>query len=177
MELNGRKVIVLVGPSFEDSELLVPMYRMREAGAEVTLAGLGERTYHGKHGYPVTVDGPCESFTSTRWDAVLVPGGWAPDKIRTNAAALEIVRQTAQRGGVVAAICHAGWVLASADVIRGRRVTSYHAIKDDMLNAGGQWEDTEVVIDGPLITSRTPDDLPAFCRSIVQAMARQTAAV
>lgn len=169
-ELHGKKVLVMAGPMFEDHELIYPNLRMREAGAEVKIAGLGEKEYKGKHGVPVDVDGSCQDFKNEAWDAVIIPGGYAPDKIRLDQAALEIVRKANQRGAVVAAICHAGWVLASADIIRGRAVTSYIALKDDMVNAGGIWEDAEVVVDKNLITSRMPDDLPAFCQAIIKTL-------
>lgn len=172
-ELQGKKVLVLAGPAFEDRELFYPYYRFLEAGATVKVAGLGENTYTGKAGLEIDVDDHIDKLASERWDIVTIPGGWAPDKIRMNPNALAVVQKTLEQNGTVAAICHAGWVLCSANVIRGRRVTSYKAIKDDMINAGGEWTDQEVVIDktqkGILITSRTPDDLPAYCREIIAA--------
>jgi protease I len=175
--LEGKQVLILLGPSFEDSEVIYPYYRFQEAGAKVTIAGLGERTYKGKHGYPMDVDGNVEQFESQQWDAVIIPGGWAPDKVRMNQSALSIVRNANKRGAVVAAICHGGWVMASAEIIENRQVTSYRAIKDDMVHAGGNWSDEEVVVDNNLITSRTPDDLPAFCREIIGVMSKVRAAV
>lgn len=176
-----KNVLIFAGPDFEDRELFYPLYRFEEAGAAVTVAGIGENVYKGKYGVPVEVHGRCEDYVNHEWDLVVVPGGWAPDKIRMNQAALEIVRKTLQRGGVVSAICHAGWVLASADVIKGRKVTSYKAIKDDMTNAGGQWVDEEVVVDssgkGHVVTSRTPADLPAFCKALVELLCKTPAAV
>jgi protease I len=110
-----------------------------------------------------------------RFDVVIIPGGWAPDKIRMSEAALAIVRQAVANNAVVGAICHAGWVLASANVLKGRTVTSYCAIKDDMINAGAIWVDEAVVVDGCLVTSRTPDDLPAFTRTLIaQALLKQS---
>jgi protease I len=179
MDLTGCRVLILAGPDFEDRELFYPLLRFREAGATVQVAGLGQPQYKGKAGLLIDVDGPCEAFVGQRWDAVVVPGGWAPDKIRMNAAALQLVQDTMARSeGLVAAICHGGWVLASAGVLQGRRVTSYKAIQDDMTHAGAAWIDAEVVVDGDparrqggvLVTSRTPDDLPAFCRAIVQQL-------
>lgn len=167
LTLDGKRVLLFAGPDFEDAELIYPLLRFKEAGADVKVAGLGEKQYTGKKGYPITVDGDCEDFVVGHWDIIVVPGGWAPDKIRMNKAALEIVRKAAKAGNIVSAICHGGWVLASADVINGKKVTSYIAIKDDMVNAGAQWVDEEVTIDGNIITSRTPADLPAFCRSII----------
>lgn len=168
MELKGKKALILVGPDFEDREVFYPYYRFLEAGAEVKVGGIGDKSYKGKYGVPIDVDGNCEEFARQSWDIVIIPGGWAPDKIRMNEAALEIVRQAVKSERVVAAICHGGWVLASADVIKGKKVTSYKAIKDDMIHAGGSWSDQEVVIDGGIVTSRTPADLPAFCREIIK---------
>lgn len=170
MELKGKKVLILAGPDFEDRELFYPQLRMIEAGATVKIAGIGEQTYKGKYGIPVQVDGQAEDFIKESWDLVIVPGGWAPDKIRANADAIEIVRRTVKAGNVVAAICHGPWVLASADVIRDRCVTSYKNIKDDLVHAGARWEDREVVVDRNIVTSRTPADLPAFCREIIKVL-------
>jgi len=172
MELSGKNVLIFAGPDFEDRELFYPMYRFQEAGATVKIAGLGEKTYKGKYGVPVEVDGRCEDFLKQSWDIVVVPGGWAPDKIRMNEAALEIVRRAVKAGNVVSAICHGGWVLVSADVIKGKRVTSYKAIKDDIIHAGANWVDSEVVVDGGIVTSRMPSDLPAFCREIIKLAQR-----
>ncbi len=172
MELKDKRVLIFAGPDFEDRELFYPMYRFQEEGAIVMTGGLGERTYKGKYGVPLEVDGSCEELSRQRWDIVVVPGGWAPDKIRMNSWALEIVRKTLKDGGVVAAICHGGWVLASAGVIAGKRVTSYKAIKDDMIHAGATWVDEEVVSDGGIVTARTPADLPAFSREIIRLSAR-----
>lgn len=177
MELKDRKALIFAGPDFEDRELFYPLYRLQEAGATVKVAGLGDKIYKGKYGVPVETDGTCEDLSKEKWDIVIVPGGWAPDKIRMNEAALEIVRQAARSGAVVAAICHGGWVLASAGVINGKNVTSYKAIKDDMVNAGGKWSDQEVITDGGIVTSRTPADLPAFCREIIRISARQKVGV
>jgi protease I len=177
MELAGKNALVFVGPAYEDRELFYPLYRFQEAGASVKVAGLGEKSYKGKYGVPIEVDGDCENFKGQHFDIVVVPGGWAPDKIRGNEAALQIVRDTLKNGGVVAAICHGGWVLASADVVKGKRVTSYKNIRHDLINAGATWVDEEVVVDGGLVTSRTPADLPAFCREIVKLASRSKATV
>lgn len=176
MDLAGKKAIILVGPKYDERELFYPQIRLKEAGAMVKFAGIGEKKYESKVGMQVEVDGQCEDFVNEKWDAVIVPGGWAPDKIRGNKAALDIVRKAMKEGAVVAAICHAGWVLASAEVVRGKKLTSYKNIKDDLVNAGAEWVDEEVVVDGNLITSRNPDDLPAFGRELVRAMAKVGAA-
>jgi protease I len=170
MDAKGKKVLILAGPDFEDRELFYPLYRFQEAGANVKVAGIGEKTYKGKYGCPVDVDGQCEEFVSDHFDCVVIPGGWAPDKIRANQAALEIVRKAMKDGGVVAAICHAGWVLTSADIVKGRKVTSFANIKDDLIHAGATWVDEEVVVDGNLVTSRKPADLPAFVLAALKVM-------
>ena len=167
MELKGKKVIVFAGPDFEDSELIVPMYRFLELGAEVKVIGLGEKSYKGKHGVPVDTHGKYEDVVNETWDAVVLPGGWMPDKVRQNAAALQIIQTAFAQNVPVGAICHAGWMLASAKVIDGRKLTSVPAIKDDLVHAGAVWQDAEVVVDGNLVTSRRPPDLPAFCRELV----------
>lgn len=170
MELTGKQILILAGPDFEDRELFYPLYRFQEAGATVKVAGIGERNYKGKYGVPIEVDGSAEEFQSKNWDAVIIPGGWAPDKIRANQAALAIVQKAMKQGNVVAAICHAGWVLSSADVVKGRTVTSFENIKHDLIHAGATWVDKEVVVDGNLVTSRKPGDLPAFCRETLKLL-------
>lgn len=172
MELSGKNVLILAGPDFEDRELTYPYYRFLEAGANVKIGGIGEAKYKGKYGVPIDVDGQCEDFKKQKWDVVVIPGGWAPDKIRANEAALAIVRETNKQGGIIAAICHAGWVLASADILKGRKATSFQNIKDDLIHAGCDWVDCEVVVDGNLVTSRKPADLPAFCREVLKLAAR-----
>lgn len=175
MELKGKRVVILAEDNYEDLELWYPYYRLLEAGATVTLVGSGSaEVYHSKHGYPVRVDVAADDVRSADVDAVIIPGGFAPDRLRRYPAVLTLVREVAEAGKVVAAICHAGWVLVSAGVLRGRTATSVAAIKDDMANAGAQWVDREVVRDGNLITSRTPADLPAYCRTIVAALAEQS---
>ncbi len=175
--LSGKQVLIIVGPDFEDREVFYPQLRLMEAGATVTIAGIGEKEYKGKYGIPMTVDAQVEQLEDKTWDAVIIPGGWAPDKIRLNRSALNIVQKTNQHEGVVAAICHGGWVLASAKIIQNRKVTSYIAIKDDMEHAGALWMDASVVVDRHLITSRTPLDLPDFCREIIRVMSKVKALV
>ncbi len=171
MELKGKNVLILAGPDFEDRELIYPYYRFLEAGATVKIAGIGEKSYKGKYGIPIDVDGQCQDFLKHNWDVVVIPGGWAPDKIRANQEALEIVRNTNKQGGIIAAICHAGWVLASAEIVQGRQVTSFQNIKDDLIHAGARWVDQEVVVDGNLVTARKPADLPAFLREVLKLAA------
>lgn len=171
MELAGKRVVVLAEDMYEDPELWYPYYRMKEAGATVTLVGTGSaETYSSKHGYPVRVDARADDIRAADVDAVIIPGGFAPDRLRRYPAVLRLVREAFEAGKVVAAICHGPWVLVSAGVLRGTTATSVSAIKDDVTNAGAEWVDREVVRDGNLITSRTPADLPAFCRTIIEAM-------
>ncbi|MDP2625971.1 MAG: type 1 glutamine amidotransferase domain-containing protein [Candidatus Rokubacteria bacterium] len=173
MSFKGKRIAVLAENLYQEMELWVPYYRLKEEGAEVKIVGAGGATsYASKHGYPVNVDAQAEAVSAVEFDAVIVPGGYAPDMMRRHEAMVRLVREAAQHGKVVAAICHAGWMLASADVVRGKEVTSFFSIKDDMVNAGARWVDREVVVDGTLITSRKPDDLPAFCREIVRALSK-----
>ncbi len=174
MALDGKRVAILAENMYQEMELWVPYYRLKEEGAEVRVVGAGgAKAYTSKHGYPVTVDVQAEAVSAVEFDAVVVPGGYAPDMMRRHAAMVKLVREAFQQGKVVAAICHAGWMLASAGILKGRKATSFFAIKDDMVNAGATWLDQEVVVDGILITSRKPDDLPAFCREIVRALSKR----
>ncbi len=146
MSLQGKRVAILAENLYQEMELWVPYYRLKEEGAEVKVVGAGgAKSFASKHGYPVSVDVQAEAVSAVEFDAVVVPGGYAPDMMRRHEAMVRLVREAAQHGKVVAAICHAGWMLASAGVIKGRKVTSFFSIKDDMVNAGGQWVDQEVV--------------------------------
>jgi len=171
MELKGKRIAILAEEMYQELELWYPLLRMREAGAEVQVIGTGSaKTYGSKHGYPVAVDAAADEVRAEDFDAVVIPGGYAPDRMRRYPALVDFVREMDVQGKVVAAICHAGWVLVSAGILKGRRATCFFAIKDDLVNAGATYVDAEVVQDGNLITSRTPDDLPAFCRTIIAAL-------
>jgi protease I len=170
MGLKGKKILILVEAEYEDLEVHYPRLRLIEEGATVKTAGTGAETYTGKRGYPIRVDGKVSDLDPKEFDAVVIPGGWAPDRLRIHEPVIAFVRGMHQQGRVVAAICHAGSVLVSADIVRGRTVTSYVAVRDDLKAAGAEWVDKSVVVDGKLITSRTPADLPDFCRSIIQAL-------
>ncbi len=172
-ELNDRKIAVLAEDLYEDLELWYPTLRLREEGAEVVIAGTGWQTYRGKNGHPVTVDASIEKLEVREFDAVVIPGGYAPDRLRRFAAVLAFVQHMFEEQRVVAAICHGPSVLISAGVLRGRRATCFFAIKDDIANAGAEYVDAPVVRHGNLITSRQPADLGAFCREIITALAQQ----
>jgi protease I len=171
MELEGRKVLILVEEMFNIHEFWYPYYRLQEAGAQVVVVGSGSAMiYNGKDGTTVKPDIEAGKVSTSDYDGLVIPGGYAPDMMRRHAAMVKLVREMFEAGKVVAAICHAGWMLASADVLKGKSMTSFFAIKDDVVNAGARWVDEEVVVDGNLITSRTPDDLPAFLRAIIAAL-------
>lgn len=173
MVLKGKRVAILVEADYQDLEVHYPRLRLLEEGAEVWVVGTGSsRRYVGKYGYPVEVDRSIDEVDASEVDGVVIPGGWAPDKLRMSSGVLNLVRGMMRAGKVVACICHGGWVLASAEVVKGRRVTSYQAIKDDLIHAGAEWVDEEVVVDGKLITSRKPEDLPAFMRETIAALSR-----
>lgn len=170
MAVDGSRVALLIEDVYEDLEFWYPFYRLKEAGCEVTVVGTGKEGYSGKNGLAATEDASIDDVSPADFDAVVIPGGYAPDRMRRRPEMVDLVREMDARGAVVAAICHAGWMLASAGVVEGRTVTSFFAIEDDLVNAGAEWVDREVVRDGNLITSRTPDDLPAFLRTILDAL-------
>ncbi len=171
--VSGARALIFAAPMYEDLELWYPKLRLTEAGMEVTVAGMGEPRYEGKKGHTIQVDADVDDVKDRSFDVVVVPGGFAPDVMRTNKAVLEIVKTHLDRGAVVAVICHGGWVLASAGVLKGRTVTAWGSLQDDLENAGATFVDQEVVVDSNLITSRNPGDLPAFCREILNRVSRQ----
>jgi len=171
MRLKGKRVIILIENNYNDLEFWVPYYRLKEEGVEVTVVGSGSsRTYTSKYGYPVEVEAEAKEIDVSKYDGVVIPGGYAPDLMRRYPDMVRIVREAHQKGKVISAICHAGWMLVSAGVLKGKKATCFFAIKDDLINAGAHYVDEEVVRDGNLITSRKPDDLPAFCRETIQAL-------
>ena len=170
--LDGVRILALVGDDYEDLELWYPKLRLEEAGAHVTLAGsMQGRTYSGKHGYPCTSDAAIADMEVGDFHGIVIPGGWMPDALRRNEKVLDLVREFAAQGKLVAAICHGGWIPISAGVYRGVRVTGSPGIKDDLMNAGAIWEDTQVVVDRHFVSSRKPGDLPAFMEAIVEVLA------
>jgi protease I len=175
MRLRGKKIVILCGPDYEDMELHYPRYRLMEEGAEVIVAGIGPTDYKGKKGYPITADAQIADLNPKDFDAVVVPGGYAPDHMRRSEDLLRFVREIHDQGKAVAAICHAPWVTISAGVMKGRRATCVPAIKDDVINAGADYVDQPVVVDGNLITSRRPDDLPEFLPALIELIASQDA--
>jgi protease I len=165
--LEGRSAAVMIGPNFEDTEATYPYYRLQEAGAEVTLIGIEEGEITGKHGQPLEVERAASAVDADELDVLVIAGGMGPDKLRADDGVLELVREMHGAGKPIGFICHAGWVPVSAGIVEGRRVTSVEQIADDLRNAGADWEDAEVVVDGNLVSSRRPPDLPAFMRELI----------
>jgi protease I len=172
MSLQGKTVLFFAGPLYEDLELWYPKIRLEEEGASTIVAGTGEKNYQGKRGYPLTVDASVDEIEAGEFDGLVIPGGYAPDIMRRSPKLLQLTREIYQAGKPVAFICHAGWVPISAGIVKGKRGTSVGAIKDDLVNAGMLWEDSAVVVDGNLISSRTPADLPLFCKAIIAALGK-----
>jgi protease I len=171
MSLTGKRVLIFAANYYEELELWYPKIRLEEEGAATVVAGVGEQVYHGKRGsYPVTVDAQVEDVRAADFHGLVIPGGYAPDILRRHARVLSLTREIFTAGKPVAFICHAGWVPISAGIVKGRRGTSVGAIRDDLINAGMHWEDAEVVVDGNLISSRTPADLPAFMKALIAAL-------
>ncbi len=171
MELDGKRVALLVEDLFNVFEFWYPYYRFKEAGAAVTVVGTGRApVFTGKPATEVRADVSGRDVSAADFDAVVIPGGYAPDMMRRDPSMVALVREMDAAGKVVAAICHAGWVLASAKILSGRKVTSFFAIRDDLVHAGADWTDAEVVVDRNLITSRRPEDLPAFMRATIEAL-------
>jgi protease I len=167
--LEGKRAAVMIGPMFEDVEATYPYHRLREAGATVELIGIrADETVRGKKGEELRVENAAADLVADDLDILVIAGGYGPDKLRADAGVQGLVRGMDEQGKPVAFICHAGWVPASAGIVGGRKVTSYPTIADDLRNAGAEWEDAEVVIDGNLVSSRWPDDLPAFMRALIE---------
>jgi protease I len=171
LPLMGQKVLMFTGDIYEDLELWYPKLRLIEAGASVTVAGdEAGRTYQGKNGYPCESDARIADMQAEDFDALVVPGGFMPDKLRRDPKVLELVREFFEAGKPVAAICHGGWIPISAGIYRGVRVTGSPGIKDDLVNAGALFENASVVVDRNSVSSRKPDDLPDFCRELIKLM-------
>jgi protease I len=171
MSLAGKRVAVLVEQQYQEMEVWYPVYRLREAGCTVELVGPeAGKTYASKLGYPAKSTLAAADAKADQFDAVVIPGGFSPDYIRRSPPMLKLVSDLYAHGKPVAAICHGPWVLCSTTALRGRKVTCFHSIKDDVTNAGGTYVDQEVCIDGNVITSRTPEDLPAFVVALMEMM-------
>lgn len=173
LPLRGQRVLFFTGDMYEDLELWYPKLRLIEAGAEVVVAGeKANHVYAGKNGYPCKSDASYLEMNAANFHGLVVPGGFMPDKLRRNQKVKQLVREFAAADKLVAAICHGGWIPISAGVYDGVRVTGSLGIKDDLVNAGAAWEDAAVVVDRHFVSSRRPDDLPDFCRGILQVMVR-----
>jgi protease I len=171
MELRGKRAAVLVEQQYQEMEVWYPTYRLREGGCQVTFVGPeAGQTYPSKLGYPAKSDRAARDVNAGDFDLLVIPGGFAPDFIRRCEPMIRLASTMAEQGKVVAAICHGPWVLCSTQALKGRKATCFFAIKDDVINAGAQYVDAEVVRDGNIITSRKPDDLPAFMQTIFQAV-------
>ena len=171
--LDGQRVLIFVGNDYEDMELQYPKYRLIEAGVQVVVAGLETGViYKGKYGYPQVSQARILDLDAADFDGLVIPGGWMPDKLRRYDEVKRITRQIHEAGKCVASICHGPWIDISAGIVKGATYTSTPGLTDDLRNAGANWVDQPVVIDGNHVTSRRPDDLPDFCRGILEVMGR-----
>jgi protease I len=169
-----KRILAFVDDVYEDLELWYPKIRLEEESWEVVVAGpAADRTYRGKNGYPCKSDAAIADVVSRSFDALLIPGGFAPDKLRRDPRVLSLTREFDEQKKPIAFICHAGWICISADILRGRSATSTLGIRDDMRNAGAEWIDQALVLDGHLISSRTPQDLPVFAKALVDMLKRE----
>jgi len=162
-----KTILILVGPEYEDLEVWYPKLRLEEAGFEVRLAGVGEAEYRGKHGYPCKVDGHVRDYPAAGLAGIVAPGGWAPDRLRRDPEVLARVREVHAAQGLVATICHGPWILISAGIVRGRRLTSTVGVRDDLVNAGAEWVDAPAIVDGNIVSARVPKDLPEFAKAML----------
>ena len=171
MAVSDKRILIFVGDDYEDLELWYPKLRLIEAGWSVTVAGQqADKVYAGKNGYPCKSDAAIDAMKSADFQGVICPGGWMPDKLRRDPKVLSLTREFAEAGKLVAAVCHGGWIPISADIYRGVKVTGSPGIKDDLINAGGKYEDAALVVDRHFVSSRKPDDLPDFCRGMLQVL-------
>ncbi|MBN1148230.1 MAG: type 1 glutamine amidotransferase [Anaerolineales bacterium] len=170
MKLIDKHIAYLVDEGFEDLEFWVPLMRLREEGARVTVIASKMQPFTGKHCLQATPDATPGQVKSSDFDGIVAPGGWAPDKLRRDPAILDLVREISEQGKIVAAICHGGSVLISAGIVKGHKVTGSTGIKDDLVNAGGEWVDLPAFRDGNQVWGRVVDDIPDFCRELVAAL-------
>jgi protease I len=167
MLLSGMRVAILVSNEVEDLEYFVPLMRLREEGAAVVTAAMEMKPLRGKHGLQITPDSRISELQAADLSGVVIPGGWAPDKLRRHASVVDLVRSMHAARKPIGIICHGGLVAISAGIVKGRRSTGSAGIKDDLINAGAQWVDQAAFRDGNLIWGRVVDDIPAFCRELV----------
>lgn len=174
MKLNNKTIVIVAADKFEESELIYPLHRMKEEGANVILAGIRDKgtLIVSKEGFKIPLHEHVSAIALDSVHAVIIPGGFSPDYIRTHERVQELLHHVHSKGGVVAAICHGPWVLISAGLLKDRQCTCYFAIKDDVINAGGRYQDSPVVVDNRIITSRRPDDLGAFCKAIIDQVSK-----
>jgi protease I len=177
MSLDGKTVALLVEDEYNLDEFIYPYHRFREAGAQVKVVGSSRADAFTSHDRTVKADLAAASASPADFDAVIIPGGYSPDKMRMDRPMVEFVRAMDAAGKPVAAICHAGWMLVSAKILKDRNATSYYSIRDDLEAAGAHWSDEAVVVDRNLVTSRTPADLPAFCAAVIDIMEREPASI
>ncbi len=171
MRLQGKTIGVFVAAEVEDLEFWVPVMRLREEGAKVVVIGLSNQVVHGKHGLEMTPDVSIEEAPAANTlNGIVIPGGWAPDKLRRNQKVLQIVRDIHAQGKIFATICHGGWVPISAGIMRGRKATGSTGIKDDIINAGGTWVDEAAFREGNMVWGRVVEDIPDFCRELIAAL-------
>lgn len=173
MDIANKKVGIFIENNYQELEFWYPYLRLKEEGLSPLIIGPEKKTYKSKLGYEVCAEEAADKAQNRTFDALVIPGGYAPDLMRINEAMLHMVKNTLTEGGIVAAICHAIWVPISAKIISGKRATCYHTVRDDLINAGGEYLDQSVVVDGNLITSRQPDDLPDFCGKLIEGLRRQ----
>jgi protease I len=171
MRLQGKRIGVFAGPEYEDLELWGPVLRLREEGANVKILGMTREPVYGKHGLVALPDASTSESQSAEFDGLVVPGGWAPDKLRRDAGVLRLVRECHDQGKIIGFICHAGWVAISAGIMKGMSGVGSRGIKDDLENAGGIWRDDAAFREGNLVWGRVVEDIPAFCRELVNALA------
>lgn len=171
MSLQGKRIAIMIDQQYQELEVWYPLYRLREEQAEVvTVASESDRSYPSKLGYPCMSDQSAHAVRGSEFDAVIVPGGWCPDFMRRDEQMIRFIQDAVDAGKVVAAICHGGWMLCCTDGLKGKRATSFYAIKHDIINAGAEWVDEETVVDGNIITARKPDDLPRFVRTLIDRL-------
>jgi len=170
--LAGKRIAILAEENFEDSELTEPLRAMKDAGARVLIVGSGsKKSYKGKRGSAeVTVDTTADKVEASQFDAIIIPGGYAPDKMRLHQPMVDLVRKAYAEGKIIAAVCHGPQLLISADIVKGRRVTSWPSVAVDLKNAGAIWVNEPTVRDGNIITARKPADLPKFNKAIIEAL-------